>query len=1383
MPVSNGAGQECSLNVAVHIVPNCHSQRVASHLEIGTNEVIDLVDNDNQPVIHACNTDKCRLFNAAFLTSIFQEDPLWGPSVNVAQLSQSDCDADCSNSSKNPTNEGDKSEVPCIDPRYFAGSVADFIEGPCHPAFVSKFWHLGFISYNVLSMLDKDKTKVKVGFADVGRRCLMLDEADNNGIIFLCFQEARTKQSSFVEEEGRYLIISSGSESGNLGLETWVSLNHNISPSPDERRSLYLKRENVCALVSEPRILLLAVRANGFALNILNLHAHTCGKGTHISHVQRDSIIEFWKRVCDIVKHFCKPDVPLVVCGDMNARVGSFNTESISDFMPDEQCFQGEIFHRFLCDHNLFVPQTFADMHDDTPSYTYCKAGLHRIDYVCFPLVWNKRPITSGTLPLFGDACAMLDHIPVFANAHGTAGGKFPWFHKRRLCYDRDKLAKADDLGPMLDSLHAGVNIVWHEDWYHGLDIHGKVHVLNSIVRDCMCNHFPLVVSPPRKRYVSPGTVELVHERNTAGVSLRSAKLSLAYAHPECIELAFDSHQQHLEIFKQLRAQVNCSLKADKQAFYKDLATRCKTARSEGDIRSLFYYVRKFAPRVHGKGFPLIKKGGVVCGDPIKGRYAVRDHFAELNRAIKCSAHDLVSANTKQTKKQGSHFCPSIDQWWSACGVSKPHSAPGSDTIPPELVKSLRDFFVWAYYPVVQEASSTKLHPVQWLGGPLQDIPKNVLSSNVEDKRGVLLKDCLGKNFNKILRGAIAPSLGSYMISSMYGGFLERGVDFASLHVKSLIAYSKVRNMSIGILYIDVCAAFESVIRQIVFGPTLSDESIVMLFKMLNFNEECFHEFLRVCQSSPAMIEAGVPQELIDSIASAMDGSWFSIEGVAGVCVHDSGSGAGDPIGDLIFSFLICKVLRECRKRMQHLSLLDIPLPEKDSVLGRAEDLQCSPESQISYIDDCSFVAIDSVPENVIAKVVAITGITVDVFASHALKCNFKKGKSEASFALRGVGAQAAKAELYKDSPNSCLKCNTLSVGVVNVNIVQFYKHVGSINDPSRGPSQDITYHVNRGYASLAALNPSLLSCSEVDISTKWIITNSMVMSRTFWASATWSQLTEPCLLRVQKFYHKCIRIAYEIPLADHISDRLMLEQTERLSLQHVMLIKRMALLARVIVKAPAELKSLIVSVFERDNRAIGWLSLCMQDLEYLFFKSSLFDELGCPSIFPAGWFDFIYNFPVQFRQCVFKIVRSCEQVPYEHQSVQVACTDCPECGRQFPINALQAHRHKAHGHTNPFRKKVSTTHCACCLKEFWTLTRAFHHIVRRSPKCCSYYANHMNDEPEAEIEALETQEREALRLRRRSGLHRLHSARPVARLHGPKTEMAYVCLDPPPTE
>ena len=128
-----------------------------------------------------------------------------------------------------------------------------------------------------------------------------------------------------------------------------------------------------------------------------------------------------------------------------------------------------------------------------------------------------------------------------------------------------------------------------------------------------------------------------------------------------------------------------------------------------------------------------------------------------------------------------------------------------------------------------------------------------------------------------MVRSRLLPYLQSYLLTSMYGGYLNRGVDFAIVHLRALSNIAKKRGFSFGPIFVDVSAAFESVSRFLTIGDEPSDEMIVGAFLKLGFEAAIFEEFCQVARQPSAMSEAGVPDSLAQFVSSLHANAWGSV--------------------------------------------------------------------------------------------------------------------------------------------------------------------------------------------------------------------------------------------------------------------------------------------------------------------------------------------------------------------------------------------------------------------------------------------------------------------------------------------------------------------------
>ena len=96
-----------------------------------------------------------------------------------------------------------------------------------------------------------------------------------------------------------------------------------------------------------------------------------------------------------------------------------------------------------------------------------------------------------------------------------------------------------------------------------------------------------------------------------------------------------------------------------------------------------------------------------------------------------------------------------------------------------------------------------------------------------------------------------------------------------------------------------VINAFGAVIRSLICGETPTDDEVAGIFA--HFGPGFFEEFAAVLQWASAFAASGVPADLVEMIKPFVLKSWFTCKGVPHSMTYDQGSGAGSPLGDMLF--------------------------------------------------------------------------------------------------------------------------------------------------------------------------------------------------------------------------------------------------------------------------------------------------------------------------------------------------------------------------------------------------------------------------------------------------------------------------------------------------
>lgn len=247
---------------------------------------------------------------------------------------------------------------------------------------------LWFVHYNVRSLQHLDVAAGTASYDDgtCSGRIPYLDRIfSEEGADMMGFQEARTPGPAIRVQEN-YIAVTSGScintvlggqvKSINLGCEVWIKWQIKLHSG----RVVNIAHESIGLLFAEPRILLVSVRQASIAITMLSCHAPHSGRPAA-------EIRAHWKRVTCAVKAHLPDDTDLVICADINGRLGSNPSSAVGQRAAEEETLPGELFRTLCEEHGLTVPSTFPDCCSSERSNTWQsnKGREYRIDFTAIP--------------------------------------------------------------------------------------------------------------------------------------------------------------------------------------------------------------------------------------------------------------------------------------------------------------------------------------------------------------------------------------------------------------------------------------------------------------------------------------------------------------------------------------------------------------------------------------------------------------------------------------------------------------------------------------------------------------------------------------------------------------------------------------------------------------------------------------------------------------------------------------------------------------------------------------------------------------------------------------------------------------------------------------
>ena len=267
------------------------------------------------------------------------------------------------------------------------------------------------------------------------------------------------------------------------------------------------------------------------------------------------------------------------------------------------------------------------------------------------------------------------------------------------------------------------------------------------------------------------------------------------------------------------------------------------------------------------------------------------------------------------------------------------------------------------------------------------------------------------------------------------------------------------------------------------------------------------------------------------------DGTWFQLD-VGYLIETNLGSRQGCKFGAIIFNLMYCRALDDLRCALRNEGLLSVfeyypAAPwchmacKKDGTPLVASSYEMC---DISYVDDECLCLDAGTNDELLEKLTKALDVMQCVFTRHFLELNWKPLKTECVLRLVGRGTKRAwksierSAEQRPASGPGAAKHVCRTPGGIECNVVQCYKHVGSLVDGLGRLECELQARIaaaNRVYQPLAK---KLMSAKYLDCKTKAQLFLSLVLSVLLYGCKTWPEPTQSQGKRLEAFQMKCLR-------------------------------------------------------------------------------------------------------------------------------------------------------------------------------------------------------------------------------------------------------------------
>jgi len=377
---------------------------------------------------------------------------------------------------------------------------------------------------------------------------------------------------------------------------------------------------------------------------------------------------------------------------------------------------------------------------------------------------------------------------------------------------------------------------------------------------------------------------------------------------------------------------------------------------------------------------------------------------------------------------------PTIYDMERAVRAMSDRKATGVDNIGAEVWQMQVVQTVARVFPLFLKSAIRRQAVVEHTGGWILPLYKGKGNPcKMAGYRAILLEPTLGRIFSKTWRPAIVKGLENVAHAMQWGG--RKGLGIEPLHLQVRMWQSNARHcrQSLALVFIDLKTAFYSIVKPMLAGFDGSLEAVAQIFHTLKLPPSAYSEFLANVMEGDLVRKGTQAKIVADNIGASLANTWFTVPHAPqghGVAAPRTGSRPGDPCADVLFGFVMARMLGCIQTRAME---MNIPLQQ---ACDDGSVMHC-----VTWVDDVAF-AIFADARALVQDTQTLLSIVKDVTIEHGMRMSYGQGKTAAILEFRGAHAKEARRECETQYRNG-LQVLSEHEGLVEVPLVSHYKHLG----------------------------------------------------------------------------------------------------------------------------------------------------------------------------------------------------------------------------------------------------------------------------------------------------------------------------------------------------
>ncbi len=978
--------------------------------------------------------------------------------------------------------------------------------------------YLKVATYNAMTLRDKETELGQRGedWKAASLRC----QFDEGGYHIIGLQETRAHNSSVVSTPD-YVRFVSGGKDGHHGCELWVHRQRKVGEKDDVPVTI---NPNQCTVLhADPRALAVSINIEGCCMVFFVLHAPHDG-------TEEDIRQAWWKKTQGLMQRFQKVG-QYIILADLNARFGQEVPGRIGSRTCARTTKNGESFMELMEEMNGWLPSTFPDLHMSSDwTWTHPRGTRARLDYIALERSENMRVRSSWIDSDIQTSLTVRDHEVVGMDfdlhCHRWAAPQ------KRESYDWDALLTAEGRVQFQELVRALPDPDWQTD------IHSHWQQLEDGLHEGLAKLFPAQRKKPRKAMFSDLTLRSLEQRKAAKrildqcdveldhLDLRSSfgawkdrtNISSTYGIERLRRFAvLLCHLHGLYNFRTAAKLARQGIKSDKARFVENVVDRAERTRGVDVYKEL--RPLRIGGRFRKRGtttLPGFILDGERAVDHLHNESLWLRHCATLEAGVKTNTTRLLQRARRGAMDRMARLdtpfqlenAPTLTLLEGAFRHVKRSKAGGTDGFKSDICVAAPKELANKFFPVMIKMMAMVEEPLQMKGGILVHAFKGGSPTDPGDHRSLLLSSHLGKAIRRVFRQQI---IGPYASSTPETFFSIRAggnVSHASQALKLYCNGASAQGDSIGVLFLDVKAAYYRVIRQLVVGNS-GPESLERVMQHFDLGATDLQDLLEVANGVPEGKNSDLTQHQELMLEELLSSTWFTAQHRSTMYESLAGSRPGDGLADVVFGFIFKRILRRATARLgETLQLEEVDIDGEIDLISDIPTGRAAPRLlQVVWADDLAVCYKRRGASGLVDEMAQITSVIFQECIRRGLLPNLKKGKSEILLLFKGAGSRNAKAQHFnKDDPK--VHIPNVPEDFQWVGIAHTYRHLGSRIHISLKLLPEIKARCGQAWQVYRKHRKQVFQNPRISLQKRLYLLCSMVMSILEYNLGTWGKLS-----------------------------------------------------------------------------------------------------------------------------------------------------------------------------------------------------------------------------------------------------------------------------------